>query len=521
MTLNYPSRIRLDLLIGGALVLLLSQLASGTEQVFAELVFVFVVLSGITVNLLGGLNTLGGLCVAAMSLKMVIISQIAKVILWQPAHERLETPLETITVLLVGMTGICLAAALTAPVKFRRNLLTTQVDAEALQALSIVLTVVGVAVMFGCVLLGGGEEGGLRVGGVVGVLRQFSFCLGFSIGVGTAYTIVASNGKRLFSIFNAVPFFVSFIFGVLYASKEGMFAPFLYLALAACAFKFTVRGVHLVLFLGVALVATFIFYPFAQLARNEVRGYGFKDTIKESGRFMTEHFSSWDGFQEMLSPDANGSPEQDYYNYYRKPVGLLERMSLIKMADLLTATTLRQGASGWETVTHGFKMMVPRLIYPQKPIWNTGEILAQRVGMLAEDDESTQVSFGFIPDAFSAFGWWGAAIIPCLLCVGFFLVYKYLLGTLRQSIWGIFFAAQLQHAFTEATIASMTLTMLYTPLMYVALHLALNWAARSAVARSILQGPLKNLALRGCPQLIPRQPHGLSAVPVARPPFPV
>jgi hypothetical protein len=305
----------------------------------------------------------------------------------------------------------------------------------------------------------------------------------------------------LFSVFNAVPFFVSFVFGVLYASKEGMFAPFLYLALAACAFKFTIRGVHLILFLGVALVATFIFYPFGQLARNEVRGFGFKDTIKESGRFMAGHFGSLDGFQEMLSAEANAPPEQDYYNYYRKPLGLLERMSLIKMADLLTAATLREGTSGWETVTHGFKMMVPRAIYPQKPVWNTGEILAQKVGMLAEDDESTQVSFGFIADAFSAFGWWGAVIIPFLLCLGFFLVYKYLLGALRQSIWGIFFAAQLQHAFTEATIASMTLTILYTPLMYVALHLAVNWAVRSEVARSILRGPLKGLALRGGPQL--------------------
>src|SRR5260370_36513530 len=69
LTLNYPSRIRLDLLIGGAVLLLFLQLASGTQQVYAELVFLFIVLSGVTVNLLGGLSTLGGFCVAAMSLK--------------------------------------------------------------------------------------------------------------------------------------------------------------------------------------------------------------------------------------------------------------------------------------------------------------------------------------------------------------------------------------------------------------------------------------------------------------------
>jgi hypothetical protein len=290
--------------------------------------------------------------------------------------------------------------------------------------------------------------------------------------------------------------------------------------LAACAFKFTIRGAHLIMFLAVVMVAAFIFYPFGQLARNEVRGFGFKDTIKESGRFMAEHFGSLDGFQEMLSAEANAPPEQDYYNYYRKPLGLLERLSLIKMADLLTAVTLREGTSGWETVTHGFKMMVPRAIYPQKPVWNTGEVLAQKVGMLAEDDESTQVSFGFIADAFSAFGWWGAVVIPFLLCLGFFLVYKYLLGNLRQSIWGIFFVAQFQHAFTEATIASMTLTVLYTPLMYVALHLAVNRAVHSEVARSILRGPLKGLALGGGQQPVSSPPRVADAGPVAGSSFP-
>src|SRR5258708_2664504 len=121
------------------------------------------------------------------------------------------------------------------------------------------------------------------------------------------------------------------------------------------------------------------------------------------------------------------------------------------------------------------------------------------------------------PAAFSAFGWWGAAIIPFLLCLGSFLVYKYFLGALRQSIWGIFFAAELQQALTEATIASMTLTVLYTPLMYIALHLAVNWAVRSEVARSLLRGPLKGLALRGGPRLVPRPSHVLGAGPAARP----
>lgn len=495
--LSYPARLRLDLLIAGASALFLLQVASGTSQFFAELIFLFIVLSGVTVNALGGLNTLTGLCVAALSLKVVVISQITKVFLWEPADARLDVPIETAGVLVVGMVALCFAALLTSLIRFRKPLLVTEINRDSLRDLSIILTAIGFVVTLGTILLGGGEEGGLRVGGIVGILRQFGFCLGFSIGVGTVYTIVASNGGRCFSLFNGIPFCVSFLYGVLYASKQGMLEPFLYVALAAAAFRYAIRPMHILLAISFLVFAAMILFPFGQSARNAVRGYGLADTIKESGLFMKEHFGSVEGFQQMLAADVDAPPEQDFFNYYEKPLGMLERMSLIKMVDLLTAASIEQGDSGWDNVTHGFKMMVPRFLYPAKPVWNTGQVLAHKVGMLADDDESTQVSFGFIADAFSAFGWWGAAIIPFVIGVGFFTVYKFLVGSLDRNVWGIYFAAELQHAFTESTIASMTLMILYNPATYIALYFGMKWLARSGLARSILHGPLRRLAIGG------------------------
>jgi hypothetical protein len=243
-----------------------------------------------------------------------------------------------------------------------------------------------------------------------------------------------------------------------------------------------------------------VLYPIGQQARNEVRGYGLVDTVKESARFIGEHFGSYRGFQEMLSAEGSAPPEQDAFNYYAKPIGLVERLSLIKMVDLLITATLEQGTLGWETVTHGFKMMVPRAIYPNKPVWNTGQLLAHKVGMLAEDDESTQVSFGFVADGFSAFGWWGAWLIPFFGCLVFFLVYQFLVGPLERNLWGIYFAVQLQHAFTEATIASLTLMSLLNPLSYVVLYLAIERLTRSEMAQALWQGPLRRLALRPASQ---------------------
>src|SRR5262245_9978532 len=103
LTLALPARIRLDYVVGGALALLVFQLVSGTLQLYAELIFLFIVLSGVTVNLLGGFKSLSGVVVAFLSLKFVIISQIVKVFLWEPGDSRLEVPLETASILLLGM----------------------------------------------------------------------------------------------------------------------------------------------------------------------------------------------------------------------------------------------------------------------------------------------------------------------------------------------------------------------------------------------------------------------------------
>ena len=468
-----PSRIPAPGILGFALLLLMLQFASGTDHLFAYLIFVVVLLSGWVFNLLGGLTTVSGVAVTAMVLKFVILSQIAKLIVWQPADHNLEVPQITAGVFAVGLLGICLAAWLAAKAGIRRYLFHHPMEMPWLRSMAIVVFGVGLLATVGSIALGGGEEGGLRVGGIAGVLRQFSFCLGFSVVVTTACVVLESQGQRCLGWFNGLPLLFSFLSGLLYASKQGMFEPFLYLLMTLWAFGFRLRPRHLVAGGCISLIAVMLLYPFAQQARNEVRGLGFKQTVMEMTSLLRRDFGSWEGYAELRDrEEASGDDFKDY-RYFDVSSSFLERLSLIKMVDLLVSATLRNGPGGSETVTHGFKMLLPRFLYPQKPVWNTGQILGHRAGMLADDDESTQISFGFIADAFGAYGWAGAFWIPFCIALAFFLMFRALLGPVAGNVWSVFFATQFQHSFTEATIASMVLEILYRPMIYLVIHLGL------------------------------------------------
>jgi hypothetical protein len=482
LTVNFPSNIRMEFLIGFALILLLLQLLSGTQAVFAELIFLMVVLAGMAVNLLGGLRTLGGFCVAVVALKTVVISQVVKVVLWEPAHTRLENPVITAGVLVAGMIGICAAALLSRPIQFRRSFLQPDNRREFLRTAAVLTYLCGSVSVVGTMVLGGSGEGVIRVGGLVGLFRQFSFFLGLSAAFSTAHVVVATGGRRCLSWFNAIPSFTLFSYGVLTSSKEAIFDPFLFLVLTAIAFRFRFRTAHFAGLVAVALLANFVFFPFAQMARSATRGYDFADTVKETGRFIGKNFGSSENVADFL--DEFEEQEQVYADsrYYDGAFGLLERVSLIKAVDLLVTATLNEGHSGWETVTHGLRMLLPRAINPHKPAIGTGNFLGQKTRLLDEDDLGTQVSFGFIADGFSSFGWPGAVLIPLLVTFTFFTVFKFLIGPVDQNVWCAYFFCLFQHQFTEQTISAMILMTLQQPLIFCATYVTVTRASRFLIA---------------------------------------
>ncbi|MBI1840572.1 MAG: hypothetical protein HYR88_06930 [Verrucomicrobia bacterium] len=461
-----PKRIPPHGLFAFAALLLLGQLATGTSLLFAELVFLFVVLSGLAVNIAGGMRSLQGFCVSMMALKLVVISQVTKALFGEAAEDQLETPVRTMLALLLGLISVTAGMGLARVFHSRRPLFQPDISPEALRMSFWATFVIGFGSFLG-VMATGVEEGALMVGGVPGLLRQLSFCLGLSIVFSTAYVLVTSKGRRLIGWFNALPGGLYFIMGVMSASKQGMSEPLLLVVFTAIGFGFRFSAKHWLAGGAFAAFCVAVLFPFGQVARNYTRGYGFWETLEVTAAFAQRHLGTLDGYRDMMQQDQEGLDSTTLTHYYRHSIPLLERVSLVKVADMLVAATMREGGSGWETITHGFKMAAPRFFYPQKPAVNTGTFLGKKAGVISDDDWGTQVSFGFIADAYSAFEWWGVLLIPGLIAGSFSLLFSHLVGEVRGNPWCIYLYAEYQHFFAEQTIAAMTLTVIRRPLWLV------------------------------------------------------
>jgi hypothetical protein len=450
LTLSFPGALRWDVAALLASLLLVLQLATGTSLEFAELTFLAVVFSVLAVNL-AGLRTVAGLCFAVVALQVFVVAEIAKVFYREPGESRLEVPVVTMGVMALSMASLCLGAFVSRPFKPRRVLFRPTLDPELLRVIAVLSLIIGIGSMMSGHLAGETEDGAVRLGGVAGLLRRFSGCGPLAVIAGTAYTLVISRGTRLFSSYNAVPVLVQFALGVFYSSKQGMFEPLFCTFLTAVAFRFAWRPAQLFWGVIAVLLGVFVIFPFGQVARNHTHGLNFLDTLQKNIDYFRENLHNPTYFLDQYDEYKQGLEADDSLLYFEKPNGVLERMSLIKPADVLIHSTLAQGTAGWKTIGPGLVDLLPRVILPH-PWVNVPNEMGYKAGMLDEDNISTCISFGFAADSFGSFGWAGAAILPFLLGILIITVTRVLTPAFSCNIWAVFFFTTYNHAVAEASV---------------------------------------------------------------------
>lgn len=470
-----PDRVSMRWVVAGAFLLLMLQIVSGTEWVFAQLIFLFVVLAGYAANLLGGLRTLAGFCVIMIAMKIVVVSQVAKVLFWEAANHNLKQPWMTAGVLVVGMGSILAAAFVTTRIRVRRVLFRPNINLPYLQGVTWIAFVIFLIASPGYLVLGTGD-GYVQIGGISGVMKRLIPCGGIAVVAGTAHAILSSDGRRCLSRLNLPPILLMFFLGIYSASKEGMIAPFVYLGLTAAAFRFRIGPAHLLALVGFALFLQFVLFPFGQVARNQIRGYGFADTLVEIRSFASEYLDSSKGFQALYQRSDDGLDESMSNVYFDRPIDALERLSLIKTCDALVNSTLELGESKWETILPAFESLLPAAIF-RRPYKNSANYLGIKSGIISEENEGTSISFGFIADAFSSFGWIGTALIPFALCLLLFTVTQFLTGRMEQNIWWAFFCGLYHHQVAEFNISGIFTLATYQNLWYVTPALLVHFTA--------------------------------------------
>src|SRR4029077_12698819 len=129
----------------------------------------------------------------------------------------------------------------------------------------------------------------------------------------------------------------------LFTSKQGLFDPLFYLVATGMAFRYKWRLFHLALGIFAALLAIFVFFPFAQVARNYTRGVNIRDTFQKTIAFFDENLRNPHYLIDQYLEYREDLGKEETARYFDTQSGLLERMSLIKPADSLISATLQQG----------------------------------------------------------------------------------------------------------------------------------------------------------------------------------
>jgi hypothetical protein len=255
------------------------------------------------------------------------------------------------------------------------------------------------------------------------------------------------------SLYNAIPFTIEFGLGVLFSSKQALMEPFLFTTLTGIAFRFPWRRRHVLIGLGSALLAFFILFPFGQVTRSYTRGANIRETYKKTVEYFQQNLQNPNFFVDQYLDYREGVEDDKVTRYFNSPNGFLERLSLIKTADMLISATFTQGTGGWETIDPAFADLLPRIILPHRYA-DVPNILGVRAGMIDEDNTGTDIAFGFAAHAFYAFGWPGVIVTSFLLGTLITVVTRLVTCDLPCNIWAIVLLGGYQHSVAEGNVGS-------------------------------------------------------------------
>lgn len=431
----------------------LLMMVTGTEFGNASILAAAVAFGLLAIRSAGGIKSAPGLLNFVLIAKFLLIAIILKAFTFQPTDSHLLAPRKTCEVMAVGFFALFLGSAL-----FRR---TTKIKGVVRSveetSLYLTLTIVFFIVCMSCalaILAFSVTNDQALTGGFWGIAHQFGSAT--SICIIPAMYYAWSSGSRRFLSHPLVLVILAceLLYGIATTSKLLVMEPVLcYFAVGFIRYGMKSKALWAIVGVGLAFYMTII-YPYSQY----VRDHGGRDgTLKERIEVIQEVFfnvSTDANFRDMVDLNIQGG---DFY-LGKNSLHPLSRLAMIGEADLLiSATDATSTYTGWETIVNGLKLMVPSFIMPDKPISGGGNRLGHIAGQLAEDDLTTQVSFGFMANLYNAFGltgvFFGTIIFIFVLYYGmrlWFADQTLSFGPFGSTIWYLTIGMLFQHSLVES-----------------------------------------------------------------------
>lgn len=439
MRIPFPTKIPLWGVILFAILLCLFEALQGTSTFFVGGVFVYILVSAMAFNAAGGLSRPSGGYIFFQVVLTTLLALIMKAVLWEAADNTLLVPEVTI------MANVALSLCMLAAAYIKRPIIKKKAVLDGLltpaSTRQATLGCIAVAIAIDTMV----ELYGADNGSTVAFLRRLNFFIPLAILIGTYDTIMRSGKRRstnLIVIFAGVYFFITG--GLLQYSKEPMFAGIIawLIVVAATGFNLSFRQIAILLSIFAGL--WYFLVPYAQVGRLDRATPG--NPITKS----INNLSRVDEFRDELAIQAEDTAKGGYAPHlFTHSVGFLERLEMLAWDDALIASAVNGSTIGYLPLITYFYNIVPHFLWPDKPTPFWGNVYAHRIGVLAEDDTTTGVSFSPVSEAFLLDGWRSMFMVIPFIYIVFFIVVDSVGGDVRYNPWGLFFLLASAHNANE------------------------------------------------------------------------
>jgi len=426
-----------------AAVLAAMEIYQGTALIFVICAFLFIVVAGATFNLAGGLSRPSGSYVLAYSVLAVILGLFWKAFLGERADSNLLQPNLTMEIYLGSIVSMYVAVVISRKLTRHPPLLGNLVTDANMQNATAGCLITGLAVLF---LLMISERGS---GSLLSALGQLDRFLPMALILGVIHEYRKSGGKRAVNLSVLVAGGAIFATGIFGFSKEGIFMPFACWAAAAGSVGYRLSRIQLMGLIFCFYFMVHYLVPFSQYGRN------FKEegTLRNSIPVALDLLGDLEGVRtKYLQSNLDRDETAGYFN---SPQGLLDRLEMISRDDSLHDLTERHGPLGPFPLIMEFENLIPRFIWPGKPIVNFGNFYAHEMGGLAPDDFTTGISFSPSGEAYHTGGWIGIFLWAPLLWIMLFTIFDSLCGDTRTAPWGLLAVARFSHMAPEGMLGGM------------------------------------------------------------------
>jgi hypothetical protein len=460
-------------IIGAGVVFLAflgGQLLVGTSLQVAVLFSVAILFGVLSVIMAGGIRTAFGLLNFILIGKYLLFALTMKILTGEPSERNLYAPENTALVMAVGFIALFAGMAIQRALPHFTQLAPKDFPDRFLIVFALLLFALGCggAVYDVLVRLDSGIV--IKSGGLIGIARQFGALSAFSLVPAMMYLWRVGTKRYLTHPLILVMMAACSLTGVFGAQKQQAMEPVMYAMLMVWA-RYGLRSRQLVATVAAGMLLYFGFvYPYSQYARGHGARTGDADQRMLAISQMVPRLLFDSEFRNEVNFEIRAGETQCWDEKALIP---FTRFHMACEADRLIAATDQLGSyTEWQTITWGFKLLMPSFLYPEKPVYGTGNFLAHITGQVASVDQATQVSFGLMANFYNAFRLTGVFFGT----LAFFTIAYYWLSLFcgnptwlgkptPGTMFFILIVGAYQHALPESPFASLVPSLVVVPIL--------------------------------------------------------